>query len=438
MKKRLVVFTVAATIALIGTTAIASVNDNQVTSQKIKEADGTSGQNTNSGSGVKTDHIQNGAITTSKIADGAVGTLKLLDGAVTGQKLGIVCPDGQYLKYTSAGGWVCGVGTPGPEGPQGPSGPQGLTGAQGPEGPQGLPGAQGPAGPEGPAGAMPHYANVIVVATSGGDFTNLADALLSITDASATNRYLIKIMPGIYDSQSSGPPIMQSYVTVEGSGKLNTILKGQYIALQFGVSYANLYESEVRDLTIIGYGTGQSGEDVRGVIVTSYYGSAVLSNVNITAMEGGATDYGVYITRQGNQVTLQDVTIGAQGAYQQAPHVAGLWGSGAGHTVTVRDSGIWVYGEGFIGVGTDSGTMDYLYLGMNNSSIYADEALAFSGSGSNRAYVSHSMIQGGTYAARIGAASSLHAATSQLSGAIVNSGTLKTVGCYTSDFDPLP
>ena len=42
---------------LMSSVSIASVNDDQVTSQKIKEADGTSGQNTNSGSGVKTGHI---------------------------------------------------------------------------------------------------------------------------------------------------------------------------------------------------------------------------------------------------------------------------------------------------------------------------------------------------------------------------------------------
>jgi hypothetical protein len=53
--------------SIMGTVAFASVNDDQVTSQKIREADGTSGQNTNSGSGVKTGHIQDGAVTESKI-----------------------------------------------------------------------------------------------------------------------------------------------------------------------------------------------------------------------------------------------------------------------------------------------------------------------------------------------------------------------------------
>ena len=46
--------------------SFAAVNNDEVTSVKLKEADGTSGQNTNSGSGVKTGHIQNGAVTKCK------------------------------------------------------------------------------------------------------------------------------------------------------------------------------------------------------------------------------------------------------------------------------------------------------------------------------------------------------------------------------------
>lgn len=48
--------------------AFSSVSNDQVQSQHIREADGTSGQNTNTGSGVKTGHLQNGAVTDAKIA----------------------------------------------------------------------------------------------------------------------------------------------------------------------------------------------------------------------------------------------------------------------------------------------------------------------------------------------------------------------------------
>ena len=44
------------------------IGDNAVVSAMLAEADGTSGQNTNSGQGVKTGHIQDGAVTSAKLA----------------------------------------------------------------------------------------------------------------------------------------------------------------------------------------------------------------------------------------------------------------------------------------------------------------------------------------------------------------------------------
>ncbi len=65
-------------------TAVAA---DEVKSANIKEADGTTGQNTNSGSGIKTGHIQNAAVTTAKIKANAVTTGKIADGAVTDTKI---------------------------------------------------------------------------------------------------------------------------------------------------------------------------------------------------------------------------------------------------------------------------------------------------------------------------------------------------------------
>lgn len=67
----------------VGDTKIAN---NAVTSAKLREADGTSGQNANTGSGVKTAHLQNGAVSEVKLADNAVTSAKIreADGS-TGQ-----------------------------------------------------------------------------------------------------------------------------------------------------------------------------------------------------------------------------------------------------------------------------------------------------------------------------------------------------------------
>jgi uncharacterized protein YjbI with pentapeptide repeats len=59
----------------------------QVLSRQIKEADGVTGQDTEIGSGVKTAHIQDGAVTSAKIADGTIATGDLANGAVTSAKI---------------------------------------------------------------------------------------------------------------------------------------------------------------------------------------------------------------------------------------------------------------------------------------------------------------------------------------------------------------
>jgi hypothetical protein len=61
--------------------------DNAVDSRKLAEADGTSGQDANSGSGVKTPHIQDGAITQGKVAPQQISIRELkvaspIDGTV--------------------------------------------------------------------------------------------------------------------------------------------------------------------------------------------------------------------------------------------------------------------------------------------------------------------------------------------------------------------
>jgi hypothetical protein len=53
------------------------IADNAITSAKLREADGTSGQNTNTGNGVKTAHIQNGAVSEAKVGDNAVTSSKI-------------------------------------------------------------------------------------------------------------------------------------------------------------------------------------------------------------------------------------------------------------------------------------------------------------------------------------------------------------------------
>lgn len=94
------------------------------------------------------------------------------------------------------------------------------------------------------------YANLIVVAKSGGDFTDPVAAINSITDASASNPYVIKIFPGIYDLNGQQMS-MKSYIDIEGSGENTTRIKGNInnAALVVGADNA-----EIRLLTIESFG----------------------------------------------------------------------------------------------------------------------------------------------------------------------------------------
>ncbi|MEM7114593.1 MAG: pectinesterase family protein [Chloroflexota bacterium] len=103
--------------------------------------------------------------------------------------------------------------------------------------------------------------NVVVVAKSGGDFTTLADALASITTASPTNPYLIKIAPGIYQEQVD----LKSYVNIEGSGQGITVLQGLGGNTAPGTDGSSatlrangIAQAEIRQLTVESDGTGNS------------------------------------------------------------------------------------------------------------------------------------------------------------------------------------
>jgi hypothetical protein len=135
---------------------------------------------------VTTAKIANNAVTATQIATGAVGNTALAAGAVTDAKITGPISTSKLIVGTTAGTVAAGNHTH-------------------------------------DASYSKKYANVIVVATSGGDFTSPIQAVNSITTASASNPYLVKIMPGVYDL-GTAPLQMKPHIDVEGSGQENTII----------------------------------------------------------------------------------------------------------------------------------------------------------------------------------------------------------------------
>ena len=78
---------VTAMLSPVSMSVAAQNGPNTVNSAAIIAADGTSGQTLTTGNGVKTGHIQDGAVTTGKIADGAITDAKV-GGTISGSKLG--------------------------------------------------------------------------------------------------------------------------------------------------------------------------------------------------------------------------------------------------------------------------------------------------------------------------------------------------------------
>ncbi len=83
MKRMLSLFVICAAILSAVTPALAA----RIDSAEIMPADGVTGQDIQSGDGVKTGHIQDFAVTDAKIADGAVTDAKI-SGVISGAKLG--------------------------------------------------------------------------------------------------------------------------------------------------------------------------------------------------------------------------------------------------------------------------------------------------------------------------------------------------------------
>lgn len=266
----------AAALCVLPAVVVANVPAGSVLSGSIRPADGSTDQDVTTGSGVKTNHIQDGAVTTEKIAPGAitpdrlapggVSTENIAPGAVTSEKIapGAVT-DGNIAGPVSASKIEQGV-------------------------------------------FQKRYANVVTVAKSGGDFTDPSAAMASITDASAANPYLLKIMPGLYDLAS--PVRLKEHVDVEGSGQNTTILSWVSDGSWAGViTSSGVNAAEVRDVTLR-VPSASAGNLALGVVVGD--GSPRLTRVTVEVQVAGCpTNLGLRFDNSSS--VLDHVTVRVSG-----------------------------------------------------------------------------------------------------------------------------
>ena len=172
--------------------------------------------------------------------------------------------------------------------------------------------------------AAPAPARVVWVAASGGDFTSVTAALASITDASATTPYVVRVAPGIYDEP--GGVTMQSFVDVEGSGPTTTTIRcacsaatdtGAGVAtVRFGAGVT----AEVRGLTVVNTG---GGANATGVLFDGAGAGARLRDAAVTAQGGTTNTYAVHSHGSAARVDRTSITVTSTGGFVEGVVVDG-------------------------------------------------------------------------------------------------------------------
>lgn len=193
-----------------------------------------------------------------------------------------------------------------------------------------------------PVQAFANYANVVVVAKSGGDYTDPVAALDSITNASETNPYLLKIMPGRYVLEASRLHL-KSYVDIEGSGEGVTIIEGT-TSSQYGWDYdgvvvgdSNTSNTEIRDISI-----EAKPANGNSAVISNRSGSFRLSNVTLIASEG--TRYNnIYVSQGiGESVKFLHATMIASGPGSSYAMDIGVGNQATGNKMIINESTISV------------------------------------------------------------------------------------------------
>jgi hypothetical protein len=136
--------------------------------------------------------------------------------------------------------------------------------------------------------------NIITVSAQNGDFTNPVDAMASITDASASNPYLIVIGPDEYHLDS--PLSIKSFVSVTGSGRAATKLTGAISTTSGSGTNSLVYlgsDTSLTDLSVenTGGSTHSAGISING-------GRSHLERVTVNAT-GGSNNIAIIVLSNG-------------------------------------------------------------------------------------------------------------------------------------------
>lgn len=146
--------------------------------------------------------------------------------------------------------------------------------------------------------------------TAGGIYGSIQAAIDSITNASATNPYVVKVMPGVYDLGTASLQ-MKAYVDVDGSGPENTIITSSIVnvgdCLAGTVQMAN--NSSLRHLKAVN--TATSGDEAAAIAFTGVKAKAEGINVSVgsDSTVGLFRSNGVCVSGSTSSASLNNVSI---------------------------------------------------------------------------------------------------------------------------------
>jgi hypothetical protein len=255
----------------------------------------------------------------------------------------------------------------------------------------------------------------------------LLSALAGITTASATNPWLLKLQPGLYDIGSSTLS-MKPYVDIEGSGELTTTIMSSGLPIAITV-----VGSDTTELRFLSLSASSSGSN----FAVAYYlqsGKSQLTHVTVTSSDTGAAGAGTGVTvTSGAVLTLDHVAVTGSAPNGQSE---GLSCQGA--TALVRDSSLTASGGSFQsdGILTDTCT-----LSLQNSIVSAGGApnnFGILNGGTSTVNIDSSQIIASTNTINNSANVSVFVGASKLSGGPVFGGTSTCAGVYNGSYSFFP